>query len=149
MRLFRSNVRSHGSHLYGCKACDLRCACSRGEARVQSVDVEAQVHRPAAHLSPDLGHQGGEGFEPTLFHLHHTETLLHASEYGGYCHARLLWPMAPVFRCSFSRPQTLLMWLSLVYSGDPLRSISSIFFLQYLLLSSAHHPSSLTHFHLP
>lgn len=65
----------HPVYLDGSESCDLWGPRAGGKARVEGVDVEAEVNWAAAHLSPDLGHERSQRSEPALFCLDHTETL--------------------------------------------------------------------------
>lgn len=62
-------------YLDGSQARDLRGAGTGSKARVQSIDVEAEVDRAGAHLGPHLRHQGGQGPEPALLRRDHAEAL--------------------------------------------------------------------------
>src|SRR5476651_561712 len=62
-------------------ALNCRQAANLGRARtrcprwIDTVDVEAQVHRTARHLGPDFSHQGLKRLVPALFRLHHAKAL--------------------------------------------------------------------------
>ncbi|MNV53784.1 hypothetical protein D3C71_1459430 [compost metagenome] len=66
------------NRLNGRQTADFRGAGAWCPRRVDTVDVEAQVHRTAADFLANFGHQWRQGFVPALFGLNHTEALVAA-----------------------------------------------------------------------
>lgn len=75
MTLLKDSGLSHPVYLDGSESCYLWRPCAGGKAWVESIDVKTEVNWTAAHLSPDLSHEGRQRLEPAVFCLDHTETL--------------------------------------------------------------------------